>query len=83
MLYERNDIQLKRGKFRVRGDVIEVVPAYLDNEAIRIEFFGDEIERISAVDVLTGTVTIEDAELHDFSRRSSSSRPATSCARPS
>jgi excinuclease ABC subunit B len=59
MLYERNDYQLQRGKFRARGDVIEVVPAYLENEAIRIEFFGDEIERISAVDVLTGTVTLK------------------------
>ena len=59
MLYERNDYQLMRGKFRARGDVIEVVPAYLENEAIRIEFFGDEIDRISAVDVLTGTVTLK------------------------
>ncbi|MCX6855000.1 MAG: excinuclease ABC subunit UvrB [Verrucomicrobia bacterium] len=59
MLYERNDVQLKRGSFRARGDVVEVVPAYLDDEAIRIEFFGDEIERISAVDVLTGTVTLK------------------------
>ena len=59
MLYERNDVQLARGKFRARGDVIEVVPAYLENEAIRIEFFGDEIDRISAVDVLTGTVTLK------------------------
>jgi excinuclease ABC subunit B len=57
MLYERNDVQLKRGTFRARGDVVEVAPAYLDDEAIRIEFFGDEIDRISAVDVLTGTVT--------------------------
>ena len=57
MLYERNDIQLKRGCFRARGDVVEVIPAYLDTEAIRIEFFGDEIERISAVDALTGHVT--------------------------
>jgi excinuclease ABC subunit B len=59
MLYERNDMQLKRGTFRARGDVVEIVPAYLDSEAIRIEFFGDEIDRISAVDVLTGTVTLK------------------------
>jgi len=59
MLYERNDYQLKRGAFRARGDVIEVVPAYLESEAIRIEFFGDEIDRISVVDVLTGTVTLK------------------------
>jgi excinuclease ABC subunit B len=57
MLYERNDIQLKRGAFRARGDVVEVVPAYLDTEGIRIEFFGDEVDRISVIDVLTGTVT--------------------------
>ena len=59
MLYERNDVALKRGAFRVRGDVVEVIPAYLDGEAIRIEFFGDEIDRISAVDALTGTVTLK------------------------
>ncbi len=59
MLYERNDVQLKRGTFRARGDVVEIVPAYLDSEAIRVEFFGDEIDRISAVDVLTGTVTLK------------------------
>ncbi len=59
MLYERNDVQLKRGSFRARGDVVEIVPAYLDSEAIRIEFFGDEVERISAVDVLTGHVTLK------------------------
>lgn len=57
MLYERNDIQLKRGAFRARGDVVEVVPAYLDTEGIRIEFFGDEIDRISVIDVLTGNIT--------------------------
>lgn len=59
MLYERNDVQLKRGCFRARGDVVEVVPAYLDSEAIRVEFFGDEIDRISAVDILTGHVTLK------------------------
>ena len=54
MLYERNDIAFGRGHFRVRGDVVEVHPAYLDDEAIRIEFFGEEIERISVFDPLTG-----------------------------
>ncbi|MEO6847295.1 MAG: excinuclease ABC subunit UvrB [Chthoniobacterales bacterium] len=54
MLYERNDIAFARGKFRVRGDVVEVHPASSDEEAIRIEFFGDEIERISQFDPLTG-----------------------------
>jgi len=54
MLYERNDIGFGRGRFRVRGDVVEVQPANLDDEAIRIEFFGDEIDRISTIDPLTG-----------------------------
>ena len=56
MLYERNDISFTRGKFRARGDVVDVIPAYLENEAIRVEFFGDEIDRISVFDPLTGTV---------------------------
>src|SRR4029434_49273 len=54
MLYERNDIAFSRGKFRVRGDVVEVHPAILDEEAIRIEFFGDEIDRTTRFDPLTG-----------------------------
>jgi excinuclease ABC subunit B len=54
ILYERNDIAFSRGHFRVRGDVVEVYPAYLDEEAIRVEFFGDEIDRVSAFDPLTG-----------------------------
>jgi excinuclease ABC subunit B len=54
MLYERNDIQFGRSKFRVRGDVVEVQPATDDDTAIRIEFFGDEIDRISRFDPLTG-----------------------------
>jgi excinuclease ABC subunit B len=57
MLYERNDIAFGRGKFRVRGDVVEVHQAQVDEEAIRVEFFGDEIERISQFDPLTGRVT--------------------------
>ncbi len=57
MLYERNDVAFGRGKFRVRGDVVDVQPAYMDREALRLEFFGDEIERISAIDPLTGAVT--------------------------
>ena len=57
MLYERNDISFTRGKFRVRGDVVEIMPAYLDEVGIRVEFFGDEVERISAFEPLTGTVT--------------------------
>ncbi len=54
MLYERNDIAFERGRFRVRGDVVEVRPANLDEEGIRIEFFGDEIDRITRFDPLTG-----------------------------
>ena len=56
MLYERNDIAFTRGKFRVRGDVIEVYPANEDEQGIRIEFFGDEIDRLSHFDPLTGKV---------------------------
>ncbi|MHB9143795.1 MAG: excinuclease ABC subunit UvrB [Symbiobacteriia bacterium] len=54
--YERNDINFTRDKFRVRGDVLEVFPASSTERAIRIEFFGDEIERLSEFDVLTGEV---------------------------
>ncbi|MFL6526469.1 MAG: excinuclease ABC subunit UvrB [Chthoniobacterales bacterium] len=54
MLYERNDINFSRGKFRVRGDVVEVHPATSDEDAIRLEFFGDEIEAITRFDPLTG-----------------------------
>ena len=56
MLYERNNIDLKRGSFRVRGDVLEVVPINQHGKAIRVEFFGDEIERISEFDSLTGVI---------------------------
>lgn len=54
MLYERNEIDFSRGRFRVRGDVVEVHPAQNDDKAVRIEFFGDEIERIALFDPLTG-----------------------------
>ncbi len=54
--YERNDIDFSRNKFRVRGDVMEIFPANSTDTAIRVEFFGDEIERICEVDVLTGKV---------------------------
>ena len=56
MLYERNNIDLKRGTFRVRGDVLELIPASQHGKGIRVEFFGDEIERISEFDTLTGMV---------------------------
>src|SRR5216684_2418355 len=54
MLYERNDISFSRSKFRVRGDVVEVYPATADEEAVRLEFFGDEIDAITRFDPLTG-----------------------------
>ena len=54
--YERNDINFVRNKFRVRGDTVEVYPAYSYENAIRIEFFGDEVERISEINVVTGEV---------------------------
>ena len=54
--YERNDISFTRNKFRVRGDVVEIYPSYGSETAIRVEFFGDEIDRISEVNVLTGQV---------------------------
>ena len=56
MLYERNDFDFKRGTFRVRGDVIEIIPASERTNGIRVEFFGDEIDRISEIDTLTGIV---------------------------
>ncbi|HEV3393602.1 MAG TPA: excinuclease ABC subunit UvrB [Chthoniobacterales bacterium] len=54
MLYDRNDINFSRGKFRVRGDVVEVYPATADEEAVRLEFFGDEIDALTRFDPLTG-----------------------------
>ena len=54
--YDRNDINFTRNKFRVRGDVVEVFPAYSGDTAIRIEFFGDEIDRISEINPLTGEI---------------------------
>ncbi|MCB9506837.1 MAG: excinuclease ABC subunit UvrB [Myxococcales bacterium] len=55
--YERNDVDFHRGTFRVRGDVVEVFPAYEELSALRIELFGDEVESISTIDPLRGTVT--------------------------
>ncbi|GET13485.1 excinuclease ABC subunit B [Ligilactobacillus agilis] len=54
--FERNDIDFQRGRFRVRGDVVEIFPASRDDKALRVEFFGDEIDRIREVDPLTGEV---------------------------
>ncbi|OZS78292.1 excinuclease ABC subunit B [Tetzosporium hominis] len=57
--YERNDINFIRGTFRVRGDVVEIFPASRDEKCIRVEFFGDEIDRIREVDALTGEIVAE------------------------
>ena len=64
IFYERNDMELRRGKFRVRGDTLEVMPAYADL-AYRIEFFGDEVDRLTEVDGLTGEVlrVLDDIEI--------------------
>ena len=64
--YERNDIIIQRGKFRVRGDVIEVFPAGYNGRAIKIELFGDEIERITEFDILTGEIAGERKEVIIF-----------------
>ena len=84
MLYERNDLDFKRGTFRVRGDVIEIIPTNQNTVGYRIEFFGDEIDRISEIDSLTGSIiknkksisifpashfVISDDKLHEAIRR--------------
>ena len=58
MLYERNNLDLKRGSFRVRGDVLELIPVSQHGKGIRIDFFGDEIEKISEFDTLTGNILL-------------------------
>ena len=57
--YERNDLNFQRGTFRVRGDVVEIFPASRDEHCVRIELFGDEIDRIREVDALTGEIMAE------------------------
>ena len=57
MTYERNDFDFKRGTFRVKGDVLEIIPTNTNTKGYRIEFFGDEIDRISEIDTLTGVIT--------------------------
>ncbi len=54
--YDRNEMDFKRGTFRVRGDVVEIFPAVTDERAVRVEFFGDEVDRITEIDVLTGEI---------------------------
>jgi excinuclease ABC subunit B len=57
--YDRNDMDFRRGTFRVRGDVVEIFPAYSGSEAYRVEFFGDEVDRITEIDTLTGEIRAE------------------------
>ena len=66
MQYERNDFDMSRGKFRIRGDTLEIVPAYDEEIAVRIEFWGDEVERIVQLDPLTGEMLgdREDVEIY-------------------
>jgi excinuclease ABC subunit B len=66
MQYERNDFDLSRGKFRVRGDTLELLPAYEDGVGIRIEFWGDEVDRIVQLDPLTGEILAEREEIEIF-----------------
>ncbi|RJQ08317.1 MAG: excinuclease ABC subunit UvrB [Bacillota bacterium] len=64
--YERNDVSFERGTFRVRGDTIDIYPASFGEKAIRVEFFGDEIERLSEIDVVTGKVLAERDHVYVF-----------------
>lgn len=64
--FERNDIDFQRGRFRVRGDVVEIFPASRDERALRVEFFGDEIDRIREVDALTGEILAETEHVSIF-----------------
>ncbi|HEY9166217.1 MAG TPA: excinuclease ABC subunit UvrB [Candidatus Kryptonia bacterium] len=68
-LYSRNDVEFQRGKFRVRGDVVEVFPAYEVDEAIRIEFFGDEIESMKTFDPITGVPVLEMEDVYIYPAR--------------
>ena len=68
-LYSRNDVEFLRGVFRVRGDVVEIFPAYELDEAIRVEFFGDEIESVKTFDPLTGVPALEMDEVSIFPAR--------------
>ncbi len=65
MQYERNDMELSRGKFRIRGDTLEVLPAY-DEVAVRVQFFGDEVERIVEIDPLTGEILSQRQEMEIY-----------------
>lgn len=62
--YERNDIEFTRGKFRVRGDILDVFPVANQDEAVRLEFFGDEIDRICIIEPISGKV--KSVSKHEF-----------------
>lgn len=64
--YERNDIDFQRGRFRVRGDVVEIFPASRDEQCLRVEFFGDEIDRIRVIDPLTGEIIADREHISIF-----------------
>ena len=66
--YERNDVAFERNRFRVRGDAVEIYPAYWRDRAVRVEFFGDEIDRIREINPVTGEVTTAPAAHGDLSR---------------
>lgn len=66
--YTRNEMDFHRGTFRVRGDVLEIFPANSTDRAVRVEFFGDEIERITDIDVLTGEIKVWKAMRRFFRR---------------
>ncbi len=66
MLYERNNLDFKRGTFRAKGDVLEIIPSNQHSKGIRIEFFGDEVERISEFDVLTGAILADKKTISIF-----------------
>lgn len=68
-LYARNDVEFLRGRFRVRGDVLEIFPAYEVDEAVRVEFFGDEIESLKTFDPLTGVPAVEMEEAFIYPAR--------------
>nr|WP_279322818.1 hypothetical protein [Rhodothermus marinus] len=61
--YTRNDVEFKPGSFRVRGDVVDIFPAYAEESAFRIEFWGDEIDRIARLDPATGELGAEEAAI--------------------
>jgi len=61
--YQRNDLELKPGTFRVHGETLEIYPAYEEHKVIKISFFGDEVERIMVVDSVTGEILNEPAEI--------------------